>query len=165
VILSGRYGEVSYDPTGVGGATLVAIVSLNKWKLSFKTDKINVTCFQDTNKVYVPGMKDVDGTVSGFWNSDDTTLFDATDATTPGLLQLVPNTNEATFGWKGLAYLDADIDTGVDGAPAVSGTIIAAGPWSGPSGLSRTSGAGPSDGGAARIAALERELAQLRRAA
>ena len=138
-IKSGRYGEVSYDPTGSGGVTLVVVLSLNKWKLGFKTDKLNVTCFGDTNKVYVPGIKDVDGTCSGFWNSDELTLFEATDATTPGLIQLVPNTNEPTFGWKGLAYLDADIDTSVDGAPAVSGTIIPAGPFTGPSGLTMMS--------------------------
>jgi len=38
MIKSGRYGEVLYDPA----ATLpVVIASINKWKLSLKTDKIN----------------------------------------------------------------------------------------------------------------------------
>src|SRR4029453_7516396 len=126
-ILSGRNGQVLWDPTG--GATLVAIVSLNKWKADFKTDKIDVTCFGDQNKVYVPGMKDVSGDISGFWNSADPALFDAADAVTPGMLNLVPSTVEATFFWTGLAYMDASIDTSVDGAPAVTGTWMAAGPW------------------------------------
>lgn len=125
-ILSGRDGEVLYDPAGT---TPVAIISLNKFKLSLKTDKINVTCFGDTNKVYVPGMKDISGTVSGFYNSADKTLFEASDATAPGLLKLTPHSSESTHFWSGLAYLDADIDTSVEGAPAVTGNFMAAGPW------------------------------------
>jgi hypothetical protein len=120
---------VLWDPAGVVPGTPVEIVSLNNFKLSLKTDKIDVTCFGDLNKVYVPGMKDISGSVSGFWNSEDVTLVEAADAETPGLLKLVPNSTEPTFFWSGLAYMDADIDTSVDGAPALSGTFMAAGPW------------------------------------
>lgn len=128
-IKSGRYGQVFWDPTGAGGATLVEIISLNAWTLSLKTDRIEVTCFGDENKVFIPGMKDTSGTVGGFWNSADTTLVEAADAPTPGMLKLVPNSTEPTFFWSGLAYMDADIDCGVNEAPAVSGTWSAAGPW------------------------------------
>jgi hypothetical protein len=129
MIKTGRYGEVAWDPTGVGTGTIPAVISMNGWKLSMKTDYEDVSCFQDTNKVYVPGMKDVSGTMGGFWNSDSTVIFDATDATAPGLLKLTPNTTEATFFWSGLAYLDADIDASVKGAPKVSSTFKGAGPW------------------------------------
>jgi len=132
-IKTGRYGKVSYDPTGAGGVTLVQIISLNAWKLSVKTDKEDVTCYGDTNKVYVPGMKDIAGSVSGFWNSNETTLFEAADAPTPGMLELMPNDTENTFKWSGLAYIDADIDSSLS-APKVSGTFAAAGPWTGPVG-------------------------------
>lgn len=127
MIKTGRYGQVLYDASG--GATLVAIASLNNFKASFKTDFIEVTCFGDENKVYVPGLKDVSGSVAGFWNSEDVTLFEAADAATPGKLKLVPNSTEATHFWSGLAYLDAEIDTSVDGAPTVTGEFRAAGPW------------------------------------
>ena len=129
-ILSGRYGEVLWDPTGASPGTPVVIASIKNFKLSLKTDKIDVTCFGDENKVYVPGMKDISGSTDGFWNSADTTLVEAADAATPGLLKLVPNSTEATFFWSGLAYMDAEIDTSVDGAPALTSTFSAAGPWS-----------------------------------
>jgi hypothetical protein len=132
-IKTGRYGDVLYDPTGAGGVTAVSIVSLNAWKLSLKTEKEDVTCFNDPNKIYVPGMKDISGTLGGFWNSDELALFDAADAPTPGLLKLVPNNTEPTFAWSGLAYLDADIDASLK-APKVSGTFMAAGAWTGPAG-------------------------------
>jgi hypothetical protein len=138
MINSGRYGEVLYDPAG--GTATVKIIALNNWKLSNKTDRVEVTCFGDTNKVYVPGLKDISGTVGGFWDSADPTLFEAADAATPGKLKLVPNNTEATFYWQGLAYMDADIEVPVDGAPGVTGTFSAAGPWTFTNTLAATAG-------------------------
>lgn len=136
MIKTGRFGAIKYDPVGDESPhTLVELVSTKSWKLSLKTDKINVTCFGDGNKVYVPGLKDVSGSLAGFWNSADFTLFRATDAETPGFLQLIPNTTDSVGSpgivpnFSGLAYLDADIDCTVEGAPAVSGTFVAAGTW------------------------------------
>jgi len=129
VIKTGRYGTVKYDPTGSGTPPPVEIISLNAWKASFKTDYEDVTCFGDENKVYVPGMPDVSGSLGGFWNSDDLTLFEATKAATPGLLELAPNSTEALFKWSGLAYLDADVDASAKGAPKLTSTFKAAGPW------------------------------------
>ena len=126
-IKTGRYGQVLFDADGAGTPTL--IVSLNKWALSLKTDHLEVTCFGDENKVYIPGMKDVSGSVDGYWNSEEVTLFEAADSPTPGLLKLVPNNTEPTFFWSGLAYMDADINVGVNEAPTVTGTFMAAGPW------------------------------------
>lgn len=126
-ILSGRNGQVLYDPAG--STTFAALVSLKNWKASFKTDYIDVTCFGDTNKVKVPGLPDISGSGEGFWNSTNVVLFTASSATTPGRLKLVPSSVESTFFWSGLAYLSADIDVPVDGAPAVSFAWTAAGPW------------------------------------
>jgi hypothetical protein len=125
-IKTGRNGQIKYDPAAT---TPVLLVSLNKWKLSLKTDKQKVTCFGDTNHVYVPGMRDISGSINGFWNSSNFVLFTATESDTPGLLELIPNSSEAGFKWSGLAYLDADIDCTVEGAPAVSGSFMAAASW------------------------------------
>jgi hypothetical protein len=131
MIKSGRDGQILYD---AAGTLPIVIASMNKWKLSLKTDKINVTCFEDANKVYVPVLRDISGTLGGFWNIDELTLFEATEADTPGKLELVPNKNEPTFKWAGLAYLDAEIDTSVEGAPAVGGSFMAADSWTQPTG-------------------------------
>jgi hypothetical protein len=125
-ILSGRNGLVKYDPAGI---TPVEIISINNFKISWKTPKQKVTCFGDTNEVYVPGLPDVQGSLNGYWNSEDVTLFEAALADVPGLLELTPNDTEPTFKFSGLAYLDADLDVKVDGSPTVTGTWMAAGPW------------------------------------
>jgi hypothetical protein len=125
-ILSGRNGQVKYDPAAT---TPVEIISIKEFKISWKTAKQDVSCFGDPNKVYVPGLPDVQGTLGGFWNSADVTLFEAALAATPGMLELIPNSTEPTFKFSGLAYLDADLDVKVDSAPTVTGSWMAAGPW------------------------------------
>jgi len=135
MIRAGRNGEVKWDPTGAGGVTAVALLSIKAWQLSMKVDKINVTCFQDQNKVYVPGMADISGSLTGFWNSEDMALVTAARATVPGFLELIPDTTDGTptpFAFTGKAYLDAEINTDVEGAPELTGQILAAGPWTVP---------------------------------
>jgi hypothetical protein len=129
MIKTGRYGQVKYDADAGGAGAAVVIASLNRWKLSLKTDKTEVTSFGDGNKVYVPGLKDISGDFSGFWNSAELTLFTAIDAADPGALDLVPNSTEPDFHWTGLAYLDAEIEVGVADAPTVTGSFSAAGTW------------------------------------
>ena len=131
MILSGRDGLVKWDPTG--GATAVALASIKSFALSLATEKINVTCFQNTNRVYIPGMRDISGSLAGFWDSDDMSLIEATTLTTPGMLELIPHTSDpdalTPHTFSGLAYMDAELDTDVEGAPAMSGTFMAADSW------------------------------------
>jgi len=141
-IKTGRYGKVSWDP--LGGTALVPIISINTWKGSFKTDYEDVSCFQDTNRVFIPGLMTIEGNFSGFWNSAELALFKAAMSPTPGTLQLMPNTTEASFYWQGPAYMSADIDCSLD-APKVTGDFKAAGPWTVP-GMVAATGAGPGTG-------------------
>lgn len=127
-IKSGRYGLVKWDAAPASPQNPTTVISLNTWKLSLKTDYAEVTCFQDTNKVWVPGLPDFSGSVGGFWNSDSVVLFTAVKSPTPGYIQLYPNSNEPAYTFEGLAYLDADIDCSI-AVPKISGTIKAAGPW------------------------------------
>ena len=124
-IISGRNGQVLWDPAGT---TPVEVVSLNAWTAEFKTEYEDVTCFGDVNRVYIPGMKDAGGEISGFFNSAELALFEAAEQDTPGLLKLVPSETEPTFFWTGPAYMDASIDASLS-APKVSGTWKAAGPF------------------------------------
>lgn len=135
-IKTGRYGLVKYVPSGVispGG--YVSIASINSWTLSLKTDYEDVSCFQDANKVYIPGLPDVSGTFGGFFNLADLTILHATQAASPGQLRLYHNTNDLTGSplaapyFEGLAYLDMDINCSVNGAPKITSTFKAAGPW------------------------------------
>lgn len=132
MIRSGRNGEVKWDPTGAGGVTAVALMSIKAFTLSLATEKLNVSCFGDQNRVYIPGLRDISGTLTGFWNSEDMSLIEATELATPGFLELIPDTGDGTpapYAFSGKAYMDAEISTDVEGAPELSGTFMAAGSW------------------------------------
>ena len=131
-ILRGIFGSIKWDPAGAPGTAAVVIASLNAWTLEATTEKEDVTCYGDTNRVYLPGMPDCQGTVAGFHNAAETTLWEAARATTPGWLELLPNNTEATTKFAGLAWMDASIDCTL-AAPKISGTWMAAGPWTLPS--------------------------------
>jgi len=128
-IKTGRYGSVSYDPAG--GAALVEIISINAFTLDEETEMEDVSCFGDQNRVYVPGLKDLKGTLGGYWNSSELALWKAADSGTPGMLCLRPNNQETGFKWQGLAYLNASIDCSM-AAPKVSGKWAAAASWAVP---------------------------------
>jgi len=125
-IISGRNGQVLWDPTG--GATAVAILSLNAFTADFKTEFEDVTTWGSVNREYLPGMKDSSGTLGGFFNSEELALFEAAEQDTPGLLKLVPSSTEPLVFWSGPAYLDASIDASLS-APKLTGTWKAAGPF------------------------------------
>jgi hypothetical protein len=88
----------------------------------------------DTNRVYLPGMRDISGTLGGFYNAAELKLVGATDDDVPSALVLIPDTTTATIVYSGTAYLSCEIEVPVGGAPTVKGTFAAAGPWTLPTG-------------------------------
>jgi hypothetical protein len=124
----GSTGDILMDPTG--GATTVSVASLNKWSIDFDRDKEDVTCFGDTNKVYVLGLPDVQGDIEGVW--DETTSPDFIRVALgdiPVTLKLIPSTLAPTYFFTGQAYLSTSIECAADGAVTLSGSFVAAGPW------------------------------------
>lgn len=128
-ILTGRYGQIGWD--AAGGTTFVNLVSVNEFEGNFETEYEDVTCFGDSNRVYIPGLLDASGTLGGFWNSADTAIFKAAMTPTPGTLRLTPNTTEGGIYFQGKAYMSASIDCSLE-APKVTGTWKAAGAWTVP---------------------------------
>jgi hypothetical protein len=126
--IHGKLGQVKLEKTGAAtGGTVVA--SLNKWTLSLATDKVDVTAFQDTNKIYVTGLPDIKGTIGGWYDKTDKALFQMALGTVAGFLELIPSSLTPTDLWHGLAWIDASIDVAANGAVSIAGTFVAAGPW------------------------------------
>jgi len=123
----GNKGAVYGSTTGSG--TAVAPLSLSKWSLNMSTDKVDVTCFGDLNKTYVQGLRDIKGTISGFWDSAEDPLFDGSESTDGVKLYLYPASTAPTVYFYGPAWLDASIDVGANGAISLSGNFVANGAW------------------------------------
>lgn len=128
-IKPGRSGKVLWDPAG--GTAFVEIISLNAWTLNAETEMEDVSCFGNTNRVYLPGLRNTAGDLGGYWDSAELALWKAATSDIPGMLKLVPNASEPGFAWQGLAYMNASIDCSLS-APKVTGTWSAAGNWTMP---------------------------------
>lgn len=125
----GSKGQVKMDPTGVGGVTAVIVGSLNNWTLDMSRDKADVTAFQDTNKRSVVGLPAYKGSLGGFFDDEDVSIFEVALGDTPAFLELYPSTLAPTFHFDGLAYVDANISVTANGSVNVTGTFEAAGNW------------------------------------
>jgi hypothetical protein len=126
---AGRSGAVYIaieSATGVATTT----IKLNAWTVNRTTDKFEVTAFGDSNKTYVQGLPDVQGTISGSWDDSETKVFAGASSSTGVKLYLYPDiTNSPTKYAYGTAWLDASIETPVSGAVTISGNFAAAGSW------------------------------------
>lgn len=122
---AGRTGAVYMALTSGGTATPVAFQA--SWSINFTTTKIDVTAFNDPNKVYVAGLADASGQFAGWY--DDATVQTYT-AATDGVARpfyLYPDrfTTPGQY-FFGTIFPDMSIDSTVDGAIAVSATWASA---------------------------------------
>lgn len=122
----GKKGVVYISTTGSGTA---AAITLSKWSVNFQTDKVETTSFGDANKTYVQGLKDCQGSLSGFWDDTDAKFFPAADSADGCKLYLYPSSDAPTKYFYGPAWLDSSIDVDVNGAITVSGNFSANGSW------------------------------------
>lgn len=131
--IHGRHGSVEITDS----SPAVVLGSLNHWTGNFARDYVEVTAFGDTEKQWVPGLQNREGTLAGFYDLDvaspasgpSVPLFEAAEGDTPVTLKLIPSTLDPTHFWTGPAYLDVSIDVAVNGAVTLSGNWKGAGAW------------------------------------
>lgn len=123
----GQRGVVYISTTGTGTATNVA--SLSAWTLDLDTDLVETTSFGDANKTYVQGLRNVQGTISGFWDDTETKLFTASTSSDGCKLYLYTASTATTKYAYGPAWLSVSLDTGVGDAVTVSANFSANGSW------------------------------------
>jgi hypothetical protein len=126
-VYHGKKGVVYMSTSGSGAATNV--IKLTQWSLNMTTDKVEVTAFGDTNKTYVQGLKDVQGSLNGFYDDTEAKPFQAADSTDGVKLYLYPSADTPTKYWYGPAWVDVSVDTGVAAAVAINGSFAANGAW------------------------------------
>lgn len=124
----GKSGVVYMSSSGSGTATQVA--SLSAWELNMETDYVEVSAFGDTNKTYVQGLKDLAGSLSGFWEDSQDVLFDAAESADGVKMYLYPSSNAPTVYFYGPAWVNASISTGIAQAVTVAAQFRANGNWS-----------------------------------
>ena len=116
------------------GGTAEPIAFLSSWSINFTTDRVDVTAFGDSNKVYVAGLPDSQGDFAGFWDSDGADLYTAAQDGVARKFYLYPSRAlDETDYYFGEALFDFSVSGGVSDAVTVSGS------WAASSAISRNS--------------------------
>lgn len=106
------------------------MASQAEWNLSLKQDLADTTAFGDTNKTAVPGLPDVSGTFSGFYDTDDVVLATAQLNQSGVSLVLYPDyPTTLTKYAAGTGSIDLSFAMPVGGAEKVSGNFSARNSW------------------------------------
>ena len=122
-----RDGAVYMSTSGTG--TAVLLTKMTEWTLDMPTDRIDVTNFDSTNKEWLQGWGDRRGTLAGFWNDADDTLFTGAASGDGVKLYLYPTRRAMSKYFYGPAWVDASVRANVAEAGRVSATFAANGVW------------------------------------
>ena len=123
--IHGRRGRL-YASISSDTAAAEPVTFLDKYSIDFTVDKVDVTCFGESTKVYVAGIADASGSFSGFYDNATAQLF---TAATDGLARktyIYPDTSSSTTYFFGTALFDFNMSTGTAEASSVSGSWSAA---------------------------------------
>jgi hypothetical protein len=113
-----------------GSSQAAIILSLNAWNIDATQDTIDVTSFGDTNRVYVVGLPDLNGSFGGFWDDSETKIFAAARSTDGCRVYLYPDfANNPGSYFYGPAWVDSSINTGVGDAVTITANFRANGAW------------------------------------
>jgi hypothetical protein len=127
IYLGGTFATASTLPSGA-----VKVASKTEWTLQRNRDYVDATVFGDTNKTYLAGLPNVQGTFAGLLDvSGDLLLNAATSAATMIYLYADDGTNGGTIRCvaHGLGFVDATVNATNTDALRYSGEYRAAAAW------------------------------------
>lgn len=125
---TGRNGRILLAATGTGVPT--ALLGITKWSLDLSQDTIETTEFGDTNKTYVPDLRDLSGSIEGFWNDAETKLFAGAQSADGVFMYLYPDATVSPTKYAyGPAWLSPTMETDVGDAVKISVDFSANGAW------------------------------------
>lgn len=100
---------------------------INAWEINGTTDKEDVTAFGDTNKNYVVGLPDAQGTYGGFFDLATNQLYTASQDGVARKFYFYPDIVAAPGTYFfGEGFYDFSANWGVSAGAAISGSWAAA---------------------------------------
>lgn len=125
--LHGKNGAIYFNgPKGSG----TKVANKVEWTLNLNRDYVDATVFGDTNKTYLVGLKDIQGTFNGLLDTSGDLVVNATDLdAVPIYLYGDDRTSFEVLIASGPGLIDASITASNTDAIRVSGNFRAAGAW------------------------------------
>jgi hypothetical protein len=122
--IHGRSGRLYAGVTSAGTAEPIAFLS--QWSIDFSVDFVDVTAFGDTNKTYVSGLPDAQGSFSGFYDDATAQLYTAATDGVARKFYIYSDNSSTSKYWFGTGLFDFSVSGGVDSAVTISGNWRAA---------------------------------------
>lgn len=114
---------------GAKGSGGVKVAVKTDWTLQRNRDYVDATSFGDTNKTYLAGLPNVQGTFAGFLDvSGDILLNAATSDATQIYLYAEDGTSDILIA-NGPGFIDGNVQTSVNDAVRYTGEFRASGNW------------------------------------
>jgi len=110
----GKGGLVYMSTSGTGPGVLVG--GMRAFTIDNTADNVDVTEFGATNRTSVIGFPGANGTIEGFWASDDTTLRQAAQSPDGTNIALYPSSLAMAKYLQVPAWVDYSMRTAVDAA-------------------------------------------------
>lgn len=119
--IHGQHGALYADiSTGANGSA-VLVAFLDSSKRSFTTDTVEVTAYEDTNKVYVAGKPDGSTTYTGFLDTaSDQLWYPSRDGVPRKFYDYIDIVGSPNKYWFGTGIFDFGVDQGVSAADTVT---------------------------------------------
>jgi len=113
--------------------TLSTMSFVRDWSINFAVDQADATAMGDSNKVYVAGLPDASGSVSGFHDDGGSDTLAAAQDGVPRTFRLYPKgVTTGSLYYTGTALWDFSMSGGVGGVTEFSAN------WSANSAITRT---------------------------
>lgn len=113
---------------GSGGDSASMLCNANKFTIDQSVEQIDATGFCDTSKVYVPGVPDAKGNVSGVYDDTLDNLLSAAADGAPRKFYMYPNWADPTRYFFGTGTFSNSMEASVSGATSWSADWAAATP-------------------------------------
>jgi hypothetical protein len=125
--LHGKNGAIYI---AVEGGAKAKVTTKTEWALNLNRDYVDATVFGDTNKTYLVGLRDLQGTYSGILDVRGDSMVNAASSDTMYLYLYADDRVgfEALVGY-GPALIDASITASNTDAVKVTGNFRASGAW------------------------------------
>lgn len=107
----GQNGRLYVDISSGGAGSAVLVSTIADSKRSFATDTVEVTAYEDTNKVYVAGKPDASATYTGFLDiAQDQLWYPAQTGSARKFYDYIDVTNDPNKYWFGTGIFDFAVE-------------------------------------------------------
>lgn len=125
--LHGKNGAIYLG--GAKGSGGVKVATKTDWTLRRNRDYVDATTFGDTNKTYLAGLPNVEGTFAGLMDVSGDLLLNAATSDATQIYLYADDGGSPILIANGPGFIDGNVTTSVNDAIRYSGEFRASGNW------------------------------------